>query len=198
MTHCDDEHDTRAELVRAAKALLHEQGFERTSLRSVAERARVSLADLHAHFQSKEALTEAVVSAHRQGLLELFASWTHRHAEPQQRLRCLVRAPLDAAAELVRFGCPHGSLCQELEKLEAGSPLAGAGARLMAVYLDWAEAQFELGGRPAREARALAEQLVSSIQGTLLIAHTLGSDELMAAQLRRIEQWLDESVAQLD
>jgi TetR/AcrR family transcriptional regulator, transcriptional repressor for nem operon len=191
-----DSNEKRSELVRAAKALLHEQGFHRTSLADVAARASIPLGNVHYYFKTKESLAEAVIASHEAALLELFGGWTHKHPDPRKRLRALVRAPLDGAGSIIQFGCPHGSLCQELEKLGPDAPLAKAGVRLLAVYLDWAEAQFRELGYRNREPRALAEQLVSSIQGTLLLSHTMRSKTLLAQQLRRIEHWLERTTPQ--
>jgi hypothetical protein len=136
-------------------------------------------------------LAEAVIAAHEQALRERFASWDAAHRDPRVRLRQLVRAPLDRSDRIIQFGCPHGSLCQELEKLGEDAPLARAGARLLAVYIDWTDSQFRALGCAKREARGLATDLVASVQGTMLLANTLRSSALLAAQLRRVEHWLD-------
>ncbi|CAN5645723.1 TetR/AcrR family transcriptional regulator [soil metagenome] len=184
--------DKRAELVGAAKRLLHRQGFHRTTLADVAADAKVPLGNVYYYFKTKEALAEAVILAHEDALCGRFAEWTNAHTDPQKRLRCLVRAPLDASDSVIQFGCPHGSLCQELEKLGEGAPLARASSRLLSVYVTWVETQFrELGA--GRESRALALQLVAAIQGTMLLASTLRSPELLSRQLRRIERTLDDS-----
>src|SRR5271170_2559318 len=125
--------DKRAELVSAATELLHEQGFHRTTLALVADRAEVPVGNVYYYFKTKEALAEAVIGAHEKALRERFAAWTSAHREPRGRLRCLIRAPLDSADRVIQFGCPHGSLCQELEKLGAGTPLARAATRLLTV-----------------------------------------------------------------
>ena len=126
-------------------------------------------------------------------LRERFASWVAAHCDPSLRLRCLVRAPLDAADSVIQFGCPHGSLCQELEKLGPDAPLAKAGTRLLGVYIEWVEEQFRALGFGRREARALATDLVAAVQGTMLIAHTMRSKPLLTKQLRRVERWLDDT-----
>jgi AcrR family transcriptional regulator len=186
-----DSVEKRNELVRAARELLHERGYHRTSLADVAELARIPLGNVHYYFKTKERLAEAVIASHEAMLRERFEFWSKKHAEPRKRLRELLRSPLDSSDSVIQFGCPHGSLCQELEKLASDTPLAQAGARLLTVYVDWCEEQFRaLGARP-REARALAEQLVSSMQGTMLLAHTMRSRELLASQLRRTEVWLN-------
>jgi AcrR family transcriptional regulator len=188
--------DKRTELVRAATLHLHEQGFQRTTLADVAECAEVPLGNVYYYFKTKEALAEAVIVSHEDALRQRFGSWAEAHRDPRTRLKCLVRAPLDSADRVIQFGCPHGSLCQELEKLGADAPLAKAGARLLAVYIDWAERQFREHGCRPRRARALATDLVASLQGTMLVAHTLRSRELLVYQLRRLERWLDESLSQ--
>jgi TetR/AcrR family transcriptional regulator, transcriptional repressor for nem operon len=183
--------DKRDELVTAATALMHEQGFHRTTLADVADRASVPLGNLYYYFKTKEALAEAVIAAHERALSERLASWDATHRDPRARLRRLVRAPLDTSDRVVQFGCPHGSLCQELEKLGKNAPLARAGARLLAVYVDWIDAQFRALGCAKRESRALATDLLASVQGTMLLATTMRSPALLAAQLRRVERWLD-------
>ncbi len=188
----------REHLVRAAKKLLHAQGFERTTLSDVAEQAKVALGNVYYYFKTKEALAEAVIASHEADLRAMFAGSVAAHRDPRVRLRRLVRAPLDSADAIIEFGCPHGSLCQELEKLGSHAPLAKAGARLLAVYLDWAEQQFRELGFTKRAANGHAAELVASIQGTLLVAHTLRSRDVLAAQLRRVERALDGTFAERD
>jgi hypothetical protein len=107
-----------------------------------------------------------------------------------------VRAPLNSADTIVRFGCPHGSLCQELEKLEPDAPLAKAAARLLTVYIDWAEEQFVELGFGQRRARAHASDLLAGLQGTMLVAHTMRSQELLAQQLRRVERGIERVISE--
>jgi AcrR family transcriptional regulator len=183
--------DKRAELVAAATRLLHEQGFHRTTLADVAKRAAVPLGNVYYYFKTKDALAEAVIRGHEEALRGRFAEWTRAHREPRARLRCLVRAPLDFEDDVIQFGCPHGSLCQELEKLGADAPLARAAERLLAAYLEWTGEQFRAHGVAPREARALASDLVGAVQGAMLLAHTMRSRELLTHQLRRVDKWLD-------
>lgn len=186
--------EKRTELVRAAKGLFYEQGLQRTTLADVAVRAAVPIGNVYYYFKTKEALAEAAIASHEADLRDCFASWTARYDDPRRRLRALVLAPLDSPDTVIRFGCPYGSLCQELEKLGADEPLAKAAGRLMNVYIEWAEQQFcALGHRPA-EARARASDIIAAVQGTMLLAHSLRSRDFLARQLRRIERGLDDSL----
>ena len=187
--------EKRSHLVRAATELLHEQGFHRTTLADVAARAGVPLGNVYYYFKTKEALAASVVAGHTEALRAMFASWDRGHPEPVARLRCLVRAPLDYADRVIHFGCPHGSLCQELEKLGPDTPLARAGATLLNAYVDWAEEQFRAHGVPKREARSLAADLVGAVQGAMLLANTMRSPDLLTRQLRRVGRWLDTTLS---
>ena len=97
---------------------------------------------------------------------------------------------------IVEFGCPHGSLCQELEKI--WGPMLrwpGQRARLLTTYIDWAKEQLRSFGFATGEARELATELVACIQGTMLLAHTLRSREVLSRQLRRVEGWLEDQLS---
>jgi AcrR family transcriptional regulator len=54
--------DTRAQILAAAQALFTEQGFDKASLREVAEKVGVTKAALYYHFPSKEALLSALLA----------------------------------------------------------------------------------------------------------------------------------------
>ena len=182
--------EKRTVLLRSAQQLLHEQGFARTTLADVAKRSGVPLGNVYYYFKTKEAIAEAVIAAHAADLSAMFATWTAKHHDPLERLRRLVRAPLSYADAVVNFGCPHGSLCQELEKLGARAPLAKATARLLGLYIEFAEQQLLATGVRPREATARATELIAAIQGTMLLAHTLRSRDLLASQLKRVETTL--------
>jgi AcrR family transcriptional regulator len=177
--------------VRAATRLLHQQGLQRTTLADVAEAADVPLGNVYYYFKTKDALAGAVLESHEAALRAQFVRWASEHADPRKRLQRLVLAPLDAADSIVEHGCPHGSLCQELSKLTARTPLEKAAARLLGTYVDWTAEQFRALGRGSRESRELAAELIATIQGTMLLAHAMRSKQLLADQLRRLDRTLE-------
>ncbi|UOS97941.1 TetR/AcrR family transcriptional regulator [Xanthomonas arboricola] len=56
-------HDKRGAILRAAAELFPRQGFDKTSMDSIAERAVVSKATVYAHFASKEVLFRTTLEA---------------------------------------------------------------------------------------------------------------------------------------
>ena len=116
----------------------------------------------------------------------MLASFERRRS-PQARLKALVRALVDQRDLVARHGCPHGSLCQELDK--RGDELQATAGSLIALPLDWAEQQFRLLGR--RDARELAVALIAAYQGVALLSHTFRDPGLMTREGRRLERWID-------
>jgi hypothetical protein len=95
---------------------------------------------------------------------------------------------LTAQRELAaRYGCPHGTLCSELDKRD--DDLGQAGANLMQLSIDWAERQFRAMGR--RDARDLAVALIAAYEGISLLTNTFREPELIVREARRLERWID-------
>ena len=177
----------RDRLIEAAKIMFYHQGVTGTTLADVAQQAQVPLGNIYYHFRTKEALVEAVIQAHLQELQSLFAQ-LDRHPDPRQRLLGLLAAERESEHTLARYGCPHGSLSQELNK-EDDQPATTA-ALLLQAYLDWTERQFRLLGKDEEEAKDFAIDLISSLQGTFVLTSGFRSPELLKRKLQRLETWL--------
>jgi TetR/AcrR family transcriptional repressor of nem operon len=176
----------RERLVAGARELLHRQGVERTTIVDVADAAEVPSGNVYYYFKTKDELVEAAIDAHITDLEAMLAS-LERHRTPQARLKGLVRALTEQRALVAEYGCPHGSLCQELDKRD--DDLRETASALLSIPLDWAEQQFRLMGR--RDARGLAVALVASYQGISLLTNTFGDQQLMVREARRLERWID-------
>lgn len=174
----------RDRLIEAAKIRFYQQGVAGTTLADIAQQAEVPLGNIYYHFRTKEALVEAVIQAHLQEVQSLFAQLDH-HPDPRQRLLGLLAAERESEHLLARYGCPYGSLSQELNKGD-GLPAT----LLLQVYLDWAATQFRLLGKNEEEAKDFAIDLISSLQGTFLLTNSFRSPELLERKLQRLETWL--------
>ncbi|HEV7133316.1 MAG TPA: TetR/AcrR family transcriptional regulator [Gaiellaceae bacterium] len=178
--------DKRQRLVDSATALIHEQGVHRTTLAAVAERGDVPLGNVYYYFKSKEELVRAVLEGYQDEADALIARF-ERHRSPQARLKALVQQWSDMREIVARYGCPMGTLCAELDKLDGGADREAAA--VMARIIDWAEDQFRQLGR--RDARDLAVALFSGIQGAALLSSTFRDPDILSRQGRHLERWID-------
>src|SRR5690242_16411278 len=101
-------------LIAAARTKFYQQGVARTTLADIAQEAQVPLGNVYYHFRTKEALIEAVIEAHIQRLQIRFAGWDREFTDPRERLVALIHWERDAKSSLARYGCPYGSLAQEI------------------------------------------------------------------------------------
>jgi TetR/AcrR family transcriptional regulator, transcriptional repressor for nem operon len=177
----------RERLVAGARRVLHEQGVERTTLADIAAAADVPVGNVYYYFKTKDELVAAVIEAHAEDARARLAS-LERHRTPKARLKAFVQMLGDQREVAARDGCPHGSLCSELDKRDL--PLAGMGAELIRIPIEWAEAQFRALGR--RDAHELAVALIASYQGISLLTNTLRDPQLMAREVRRLGRWIDD------
>ena len=172
--------------MKSARLLIHEQGVHRTTLADVADRAEVPLGNVYYYFKTKDDLIGAVLDGYKQQAAALTQTF-ERHRSPQARLKALVRNWADMRDAVARYGCPMGTLCAELDKLEDGADREAAA--VLRVIIDWAEDQFRELGR--RDARDLALALFAGIQGAALLANTFRDPAILARQGRHLERWID-------
>jgi AcrR family transcriptional regulator len=176
----------RERLVASARELLHAQGVERTTLADIAAASAVPLGNVYYYFKTKDEIVAAVISAHADEVRSALTA-LERHRTPKARLRAFVRMLVGQSELAAQCGCPHGTLCSELDKRHDG--LDERAAELIRLPIEWAEAQFRALGR--RDARDLAVALIAAYQGISLLTNSLHDPELMRREGRRLERWID-------
>lgn len=179
--------DKRVRLIEAAKLLIHQQGFNLTTLADIAQEADVPLGNVYYYFKTKEAIGIAVIEKRAAEWSERLASWSEV-SDPLARLMTLVKYSLENIELTARFGCPIGGLCQELGK--QGGPLSDLAAKLLHDVLQWSEEQFRALGL-ADKAAGLSLNLISSIQGMYLLTHTFKDPKLAQRHCDELKSWLE-------
>jgi AcrR family transcriptional regulator len=144
--------------------------------------------NVYYYFKTKDDIIGAVVEAHVRLAKAALASIDSRHRSPKSRLKALVGEYADQREAIARYGCPHGSLCSELDKRPGSSP-DFALAELMRVPIEWAEEQFRALGR--RDAHDRAVSLIAAYEGGALLANTFRDPDILAREARRLNRWID-------
>ncbi len=182
----------RDRLVAAACQTVYQQGIEKTTLADIAAAAGIPLGNVYYYFKTKSDIIAAVVESHVQEARAMLAAVDGEHERPGERLKALFGA-LAARSDLIaRYGCPHGTLCLELDKRAGGQDSGAASAlaaKLMREPLDWAERQFSAMGR--RDARDLAIEVIARYQGTAMLTAAFRDPGLMTREAERVAEWID-------
>ena len=176
--------DKRIRLIEAAKKLMHQQGFNLTTLADIAQEADVPLGNVYYYFKTKEAIGEAVIENRSKELHERLLAF-EKISDVKERLVALVYDEVNDAENIARSGCPIGGLCHELAK--QGGMLADAASKLLSDILEWSEKQFKALGCGER-AHAKAQQYVAALQGTILLTNTFKDPKLLSNLLSSFEE----------
>jgi AcrR family transcriptional regulator len=143
--------------------------------------------NVYYYFKTKDDIIAAVIEAHVQQSKAALASIDSTHRSPKSRLKALVGEYADQSEVIALYGCPHGSLCSELDK-RPGAP-DFALAELMRVPIEWAEEQFRALGQ--RNAHDLAVSLIAAYEGSALLANTFRDPDILTREARRLNRWID-------
>ena len=176
----------RERLIAAARGTIYRQGIEKTTLADIAAAAGVPLGNVYYYFKTKQDIVEAVVESHLVEARQMLTALEDAYDSPRDRLQALFGALTQQADQIARYGCPHGTLCLELDKRADASDLA---ARLMREPVDWAQRQFAALGCP--DADALAIEVIARYQGAALLSSTFRDPALMTREAARVATWLD-------
>jgi TetR/AcrR family transcriptional repressor of nem operon len=177
----------RERLIEAAKAAFYQQGVAPTTLADIAARAEVPLGNVYYYFRTKDEILAAVIAAHLGGIRARFAQWD-QDPRPRPRLWSWLQYERNGQTDLARYGCPCGSLGQEISKKE--TPVRALAAQLLQVQIAWAAEQFRQLDKQPTEADNLAVSLVAALQGALLLSCILRSPALLDHQIDRLQTWV--------
>lgn len=183
----DSGKSNKALIVETANKLVYIKGFNQTSFADIADELGLSKGNLHYHYRSKDELLTAIVEHRLADIRAQLERWTEQYTAPVDRLKRFVKMVQVSEAEIVRYGCPMGSLNAELGK---DQPLQQQQARQMFdQYRDWLEACFKQLG--LKNSKGLANHLLAMVQGAALMAYIYADGKLLKKECLAVNDWID-------
>jgi AcrR family transcriptional regulator len=186
------EKTTREHIVEAADRLFYRQGYEHTSFADIASAVGISRGNFYHHFKSKDEILDAVIELRLANTQRMLDGWESASGHPSDRILSFIRLLLANRLSIERYGCPVGTLCTELAKLNHGS--RAEANRLLSLFRAWLRRQFELLGREA-DADALAMHLLGRSQGVATLANAFRDPSYIREEVRLMEAWLTSCLA---
>lgn len=184
---------TRDQIIAAAGRLFYEHGFESTSFADIAQAVHISRGNFYYHFKTKDDILKAVIAARGKKTLGMLAGWSAAGATPRERIRDFIHILLRNKAAIQNYGCPVGTLCAELAKLEHAS--RDEAAALFTLFRDWLREQFEQLGCGGKS-DALAMHLLGRSQGVATLANAFHDEMYIQYEVQQLCDWLDDQAAQ--
>lgn len=177
----------RERIIDAANRLFYIKGYNQTSFADVADEIGISKGNLHYHFRSKDDLLEAIIALRMQIIKNNLAQWDEEFPEPKDKLRRFAQMLLNEETDLVRYGCPLGSLNMELGKTQQS--LRDRSRDMFDLYQQWLEKAFEQMG--CKDSGKLSTHLLTMAQGTALMTYVYANGDLLKNECKKIFEWID-------
>jgi TetR/AcrR family transcriptional repressor of nem operon len=178
---------TRDQIVEAADRLFYRRGYEHTSFADIAAVVQISRGNFYHHFESKDEILDAVIEARLADTRRMLARWESEGERPADPIRSFIHLLLVNGADIQRYGCPVGTLCTELAKLNHRS--REEANRLFELFRTWLRRQFTLLGREA-DADMLAMHLLARSQGVATLSNALHDRKFVEREVEQMCEWL--------
>lgn len=179
---------TRNEIIDVANRLFYERGYESTSFADIANELGISKGNFYYHFKTKDEILEAVIISRVLSTNYLLETWEKTGAGPVERIRAFINILIMNRASIMNYGCPVGTLCTELAKLN--HPYQDKANELFTLFRVWLRKQFEqIGFR--ENADVFAMHILARSQGVAVLANAFQDERFIRDEARQAEEWLD-------
>jgi AcrR family transcriptional regulator len=177
----------RLKIIEAADNLFYRKGYNTTSFSDIAEEAGIARGNFYYYFKTKDDILNAVIDHRIQGIEAMLESWDQEFPEPRDRLKRFVEILHKEESQILRYGCPMGSLNTELNKNHPEKHIA---ARMFDVFRNWLKIQLKVIGHDD-DADLLAMQLMAAGQGACVLSHAYEDAEFLEREIARLNAWVD-------
>lgn len=179
---------TRQHIIEAADRLFYERGFEATAFADIAAATGLSRGNFYYHFKAKDEILDAVISLRLERTSLLLAGWQADASTPDERIRSFIGMLIGNRAKIMLYGCPVGTLCAELAKLDHVA--SSRASELFTLFREWLAGQFALLGRAA-DADVLAMHLLMRSQGVATLAAAFRDEAFIRREVMEMNAWLE-------
>lgn len=179
----------RQHIVDVADNLFYQKGYNQTSFTDIAEASEIPRGNFYYYFKTKDEILMAVIK-HRIDMMEsMLKTWDEEYKTPLEKLKRFSHILRVEEKDACQYGCPLGSLTIELGKAQQELQVQAKG--MFDVFKSWLIKQFSELGYPDK-AEYLAMQLMSRIQGIVVMAHAYNDPEFIQTSTDEVENWIEE------
>lgn len=178
---------TRQQIVAAADELFYRQGFEYTTFSEITKAVGISRGNLYHHFKAKNDILDAVIEARLGKTQETLGLWESEGATPRERIEFYIKSLLNNWSLIKEHGCPVGTLCSELAKLNHVA--REDSVKVFVLFREWLKNQFS-ALHSIEDPDELAMQLLSWGQGVAAMSHAFKDVKYVEREVQKMCDWL--------
>ena len=178
---------TRQHIIKAADRLFYERGFEGTSFADIAAVVGLSRGNFYYHFKTKDEILEAVIAHRLSKTGSMLDAWEVEAKNPADRISSFIEILIMNQTNIMAYGCPVGTLCNELAKLDHVAK--NRATEIFTLFRVWLSRQFSALGH-ASDADELAMHILMRSQGVAAIATAFRDESFVRREVEDMCQWL--------
>jgi len=179
----------RQRIIESANQLFYQRGYNQTSFSEIAEAAEIPKGNFYYYFKSKDDLLAAVIDFRVEVIQVMLDDWVREIEDPRARLKRAVKILIHSEEEILRYGCPMGSLNVELSKTQLS--LQSRAVAMFDLLVNWITQQMRALGHE-EDARTLALHMLACMQGISMLTNVYSDSAFMRHEVTMLEQWLDQ------
>lgn len=184
----------RQRIVEAADHLFYSRGYNQTSFSDISKQTGIPRGNFYYYFKTKEDILDAVIDARVDEYLHMLTDCEKASDNPAVRLQQFVKLPLLHEEQVLKYGCPIGTLGSELIKEQDQQILRDRLTAVFDVLLSWCEQQFKSLGYEHR-AHDHAMDLLAKLQGVSVLSNVYHDSQFLHRSVQGIQQWLNQLTA---
>ncbi|GLR71969.1 TetR/AcrR family transcriptional regulator [Agaribacter marinus] len=179
--------ETKNRIVFTASELFYQQGFEATSFAKLSSALSLSKGNIYHHFKSKDQLLNAVVNYRLKQTQDMIDCWDIANTTPEDRIMDYVKIVIRNWHKIKLYGCPVGSLSNEMVKLDYPSESVH---RVFTLFRHWLKSQFiDIGA--SDKADEYAMHILSWSQGVATMSAAFKELDFVHKEVDRITSWVN-------
>lgn len=181
--------NSKDKIVQAADQLFYVHGYNQTSFSDIAEETGIPRGNFYYYFKTKDEILTAVLEYRHQQVEELLEACESHSTEAREQLVFLIDVLVREEDNIIKYGCPMGTLSSELSK--SSLTLQQHVAVIFETLRQWIDNKMSAAGFGDRS-RALSMEVLSRLQGTTVLANVYHDVEFLRRSAAQHKQWLTE------
>ncbi|HEY9052998.1 MAG TPA: TetR/AcrR family transcriptional regulator [Gammaproteobacteria bacterium] len=179
----------RQRIIEAADRLFYSRGYNQTSFSDISDETGIPRGNFYYYFKTKEDILAAVVDTRLDIFRQMLESCNAASSDPRERLLIFAGVPLQNEEQVLKYGCPIGTLSSELMKQQHQDISQSLFTSVFDLLRDWCIEQFRALGMGSR-ARELSMDLLARLQGVTMMSNVYGDREFLHRSTRDVQNWI--------
>lgn len=177
----------KQQVIEAADQLFYKKGYNLTSFSDIAAVSKIPRGNLNYYFKTKDEVLIAVIEYRVNEMKLMLEGWEKEFKTPIERLQRYVNIIPNVKNEVIKYGCPMGSLNSELGKVQRDLQMISK--KQFSVFEHWIKKQFQKMGW-GKKSDELAMHLMVLTQGLATMTYIHQDTRLIKKELKLTTGWL--------